>query len=245
MRENNIFSINKKKIVIAGSNSGIGFDLAKNMKKMGAKVIRIDKKFDRNLNTDDYVCDVQNRKLIIKIFQKIKKKYKKIDGLVNCIGISISNKSSFKDIEVFDKTIDVNLRGAFILLTECCKILKKNTGSVVNITSLGAEQGFPFNPSYQSSKAGLRQITKSFARDYSYLGIRFNNVCPGYIKTKMTMSSYLNRKKNKTRSDQIMLSRWGEVKDIVGPVIFLLSNASSYITGSDIYVDGGWIAKGI
>ena len=61
----------------------------------------------------------------------------------------------------------------------------------------------------------------------------------------MTMSSYVNRRKNKTRSDQIMLSRWGEVKDIVGPVIFLLSNASSYITGSDIYVDGGWIAKGI
>ena len=244
-KKNSIFSIKGKTVIITGSNSGIGFVLAKDIKKMGAKIIRIDKRFDKNLKTDDYICDIQNKETVNEIFKKIKKKYKKIDGFVNCIGISISNSKSFRNIKVFDETLNVNLRGAFILLSECTKILKKNIGSAINLTSIGAEQSFPHNPSYQASKAGLKQLTKSFARDFAYLGLRFNNICPGYIKKKMTLASYEHTKKKMIRSKRMILPRWGEAADIVGPVVFLLSNASSYITGSDIYVDGGWTSKGI
>jgi short-subunit dehydrogenase len=122
--------------------------------------------------------------------------------------------------------------------------MKKN-GSVINITSLGAQQAFPKNPAYQISKAGLRQLTKAFARDFSKYGIRFNNLCPGYIKSGMTIKSYKDPTAKKIRSERMLLNRWGKPSDLVGPAVFLLSEASDYITGTDIYVDGGWIAKGI
>jgi NAD(P)-dependent dehydrogenase (short-subunit alcohol dehydrogenase family) len=122
---------------------------------------------------------------------------------------------------------------------------KNKGGSVINITSLGAHLGFPKNPSYQISKAGVRQLTKSLALDWGKKSVRVNNICPGYIKSRMTMKSYKDLNAKKKRLDRMMLDRWGNQEDIVGAAIFLISDASSYITGSDIYVDGGWTAKGL
>ena len=122
---------------------------------------------------------------------------------------------------------------------------KTKGGSIVNITSLGAHLGFPRNPSYQMSKAGIRQLTKSLALDWGKKSVRVNNVCPGYIKSNMTLKSYKNAKAHKARLDRMMLNRWGTQEDIVGAVIFLISDASSYITGSDIFVDGGWTSRGL
>ena len=121
---------------------------------------------------------------------------------------------------------------------------KNKSGSIINITSLGAELGFPNNPSYQMSKAGLRQLTKALARDWGEFGIRANNIYPGYIKTAMTTKSFNDRKLNNQRSDNTLLKRWGEPEDLIGPALFLVSDASSYMTGTDIYVDGGWTANG-
>ena len=86
------------------------------------------------------------------------------------------------------------------------------------------------------SKAGMRQLTKSLALDWGKSSIRVNNICPGYIKSTMTMKSYNNVKANKKRLDRMMLNRWGTQEDIVGAAIFLMSDASSYITGTDIYL---------
>jgi len=119
----------------------------------------------------------------------------------------------------------------------------QKAGSIINITSLGAELAFPNNPAYQISKAGLRQFTKAIARDWGESGIRANNICPGYIKTTMTAKSFSNEELNKQRKNYTLLKRWGLSKDLLGPAIFLISEASSYITGTDIYVDGGWTAN--
>ena len=94
------------------------------------------------------------------------------------------------------------------------------------------------------SKAGLRQLTKALARDWGEFGIRANNICPGYIKTAMTAKSFNNSKLKNQRSDNTLLKRWGEPEDLIGPALFLVSDASSYMTGTDIYVDGGWTANG-
>jgi NAD(P)-dependent dehydrogenase (short-subunit alcohol dehydrogenase family) len=122
---------------------------------------------------------------------------------------------------------------------------KRKKGSIINITGLSAERGFAGNPSYQISKAGLKQLTKVLACDWGHKNIRINNVCPGYIKTSMTIKSYKNPKIKKIRDKRMILKRWGKPKDLVGPCIFLSSESSSYITGSDIFVDGGWLAKGM
>jgi NAD(P)-dependent dehydrogenase (short-subunit alcohol dehydrogenase family) len=122
---------------------------------------------------------------------------------------------------------------------------KKRSGSVINVTSLGSELAFPGNPSYQVSKAALRQLSKALSIDFGKYGIRINNVCPGYILTSMTEKSYGNKKLREERSRRMILNRWGKPEDLVGPCIFLASKASSYMTGTDVYVDGGWLAKGL
>ena len=88
-------------------------------------------------------------------------------------------------------------------------------------------------------------LTKALARDWGIYGIRVNNLGPGYFRTNMTKNSYSNLRKRKSRSDRTMLGRWGSVEELVGPTIFLASDASSYITGQDLYVDGGWISNGL
>ena len=120
----------------------------------------------------------------------------------------------------------------------------QSRGSIINITSIGAELGFPNNPAYQVSKAGLRQLTKAIARDWGSSGVRANNICPGYIRTGMTENSYLDETLNSQRLEQTLLKSWGEPTDLVGPTIFLISDASKYMTGSDLYVDAGWTANG-
>ena len=121
----------------------------------------------------------------------------------------------------------------------------KTGGSIINITSLAAEQGFPKNVAYVSSKGGLKQLTKAMALDLAEKNIRVNSIGPGYVKTEMTKKSWLNRKKKKNRSERIMLNRWANPSDIADVCLFLGSNLASYINGQEIYVDGGWLSKGL
>ena len=122
---------------------------------------------------------------------------------------------------------------------------KKKSGVIINITSINAEFAFPDNPSYQVTKAGLKQLTKSLALDLAKFGIRVNSVGPGYFRTSMTKKSWDNLKKRKKIRESTILKRWGVPKDLEGIIVFLSSDSSEYITGQDIYVDGGWSAKGI
>jgi NAD(P)-dependent dehydrogenase (short-subunit alcohol dehydrogenase family) len=141
----------------------------------------------------------------------------------------------------------VNLHAAFQLATMAARVMKKQPqgGVIINITSLGAMLGFPNNPAYVASKGGLRQLTKAMAYDLSRYNIRVNNICPGYMRTDMTRKSYQDQEIKAERDRRIMLGRWGKPEDLVGPCIFLASEASSYITGIDLPVDGGWLAKGL
>ena len=121
----------------------------------------------------------------------------------------------------------------------------KKGGSIINISSIGSKIGFPNNPSYLSSKGALNQLTKSLANDFAEANIRVNALLPGYIKTKMTEKSFKNENENKKRIDRMILKRWGKPKDIIGAAIFLCSESSSYVTGSEIVIDGGWTSKGL
>jgi len=124
-------------------------------------------------------------------------------------------------------------------------MIKNSKGVIINITSLNAEFAFPNNPAYVASKGGLKQLGKALARDWGRYGIRVNNLGPGYIKTEMTKQSFKDKKKKISRQNSTMLNRWGDMQDLLGPCIFLASDASSYITGQDLYVDGGWSANGL
>ena len=249
-----IFDITNKIIIVTGSNSGIGLTISKNLIKFGAVVIRLDKKFksetfnviQKNISNLDFEIDLSDTKKIPKLLKNIKKKFKRIDGLINCHGITKETNKNTDLSKNFEETINNNLKSTFIVSSLTCELMSKNHGgSIANITSLGAHLGFPKNPSYQMSKAAIRQLTKSLAVDWGKSSVRINNIIPGYIKSTMTMKSYKNAKANKERLNRMMLNRWGTKEDIVGVAIFLMSDASSYITGTDIFVDGGWTSKGL
>ena len=242
-----LFNIKNFVTIVTGSGRGIGLKIAEGFYEYGAKVIRIDLNLKKHklYKFDDYIIDLTKEKLVDRCVNEIKHKYGRIDVLINNAGVT-TNSTNFYDEKILKKTLSVNLIAAYNLSNKVCKIMsKRKKGSIINITSLAAERGFIGNPSYQVSKAGLKQLTKALACDWGQKNIRINNVCPGYIKTPMTMRSFKNSKLKKNRDTRMILKRWGEPKDLVGPCIFLASDSSSYITGSDIFVDGGWLAKGL
>ena len=233
-----IFDIKNKTCIITGAYSGIGKDVANFLEKIKCNVIRIDKKYINKKNS--FILDLEDIDAIKKFSKKISVKYKNIDALINIAGIS-DNKN-------FEKNISVNLTSNYYLTKSLIKLLKKTgnkTSSVINFTSLNAELGFKSNPGYVASKGGLKQLTKAMAFDYSKFNIRFNNVGPGYIKTKMTIKSFNNLNKKNERIKRMMIKKFGTTKDLFGIIVFLVSDASSYVTGQDFYIDGGFLSKGI
>lgn len=241
-----LFDIKGRVVLVTGSNRGNGLGIAQGIRDAGATVLRLDRAFDSDIGADDWTFDLSNLAGIPALVAEMLAKHGKIDALVNNAGISLASDTPYTDKDAYDKTLTVNLHAAFALCVAVCPIMAaQGKGSIINITSLGAELGFPGNPSYQIAKAGLRQLTKAIAFDWGDKGIRANNICPGYIHTAMTDKSYNDPVLHEQRKRRMMLPRWGEPADLAGPAIFLISDASAYITADDIHVDGGWTSKGL
>ena len=184
--DDDLFSLKGKVVIITGGGQGIGEFLALGLSKRGAVVYCIDKKLKnrqkkyRGLN--NMLCDITKLDEIKNTCAEIIKKNKKIDVLINNAGITIADKLDNYSLDSWTKTLDVNLTGAFIFTQQVLKRMKKNrSGSIINITSINAEFGFPDNPAYIASKGGLKMLGKSLARDCGKYGIRVNNLGPGYI----------------------------------------------------------------
>jgi NAD(P)-dependent dehydrogenase (short-subunit alcohol dehydrogenase family) len=122
---------------------------------------------------------------------------------------------------------------------------ERRGGSIINATSMNAERAWPGNPAYVTAKTALRLLTKAVARDFGLRGVRANNLCPGYIKARMTGASYADPKLYEERLSRMMLGRWADPEDLIGPVLFLATDLSRYVTGIDLHVDGGWMAKAL
>lgn len=230
---NNLFDIKDKVAIVTGSASGLGKAVAEGFEKAGAIVYGFDRKTGVDI-ADDYVT-IDNIKAIYK-------KHKQIDILVNCAGISLS--CSCNEM-AFIETININLIKQFELIKKVAYYMKETGGSIINITSLAAEQGFADNPGYVASKSGMKGLTKALAKDLAESNIRVNNICPGYFTTDMTEKSWSDEKLSIERKERTILKRWGKPEEIIGAAIFLASDASSYITGIDLVVDGGWLANGV
>tara|TARA_B110000014_G_C20021083_1_gene529796 strand:+ start:185 stop:949 length:765 start_codon:yes stop_codon:yes gene_type:complete len=249
----NLFSLKNKIVLITGAGRGIGEHLAGKLAQQGAFVYAVDIKFtsksSRNSkNLSKKICDITNQNDFKYICKEIIKKKKRIDVLINNAGISLANNKPGKKYpkDNWDSTLKINLTAHFTCSQEVIQYMKKQKkGSIINITSINAELGFPRNPSYVASKGGLKMLGKALAKDWGKYGIRVNNLGPGYIRTNMTSKTYLNKKLKNERAMHTMLGRWGTKDDLVGPCIFLASDASNYITGQDVYVDGGWLVNSI
>jgi len=241
-------SVEGKNIIVTGAGRGIGRHLATALSKAGANICAIDLEFPHEYypykklmkgfdltNPDEYYSLVDYLHSM-----------KTIDIVVNNAGITLPANSENYSLENWEKTFKINVTAPFLLVKHLLPKLKRSqSASVINITSLNAELAFPNNPAYVASKSALAGLTRSMALDYGKYGIRVNSLAPGYIKTDMTGESYKNVEERNKRSSRTILNRWGTPEDLVGPLIFLASDMSKYVTGHSLFVDGGWKIKGL
>jgi 2-deoxy-D-gluconate 3-dehydrogenase len=243
-----MFSVDGYNVLITGGSRGIGLALAKGFSSAAANVIILD------INSPEVEGDYTYIKCDLGIQGDIEKTLSRIflDGfipkvLINCAAVTIPAPSHQYPDSDWRKSISVNLDGVFTLCREVGKIMINSgiSGSIINFTSIGAEQGFANNPGYAATKGAVKQLTKALAVEWGEYGIRVNNIVPGYTNTPMNSKSWNDPLLKKQRSEHTVLGRWANPSEMVGPTIFLASEASSYITGIDLVVDGGWLVKGM
>jgi gluconate 5-dehydrogenase len=242
-----LFSLAGKVAIVTGASRGIGFALADGMAAAGATVIAIARSLQPRVPFStpvEYIsADVSSE--IGPLFTSIAQVHRRIDILVNAAGISLPGAPQDAAQRAnFERSLQVNLISPFA----CCLAARPHMppgSSIINVTSIGSIVGLPDNPGYAAAKGGLRMLTKGLAVDYGTAGIRVNALAPGYIHTDMTAKSFADPALNAQRRRHTCLDRWGTVDDLLGAAIFLASNASAYVTGHDLIVDGGWIAKGL
>jgi NAD(P)-dependent dehydrogenase (short-subunit alcohol dehydrogenase family) len=233
----------KKIILITGTSSGIGEFLAKKFIDDKCIVIGIARKRAtvKNKNYFHYITDINYENNLKRIFYNIKKKFHYIDAVVNNAG---STTQGYK-FSSFKKNIEDNLNSPFLISKYSMELMKKRGGKIINLSSIAGIVALPNNPGYNSSKAAINLLTKSFASDYGKYNINVNSLALGYFPTKMTKRSFANTKKNMLIKKNTILNRWGKLEEIWGPIKFLSSKEADYITGQTLVVDGGWLSKGL
>jgi len=240
-----MFALGGTFAVVTGAGRGIGLAIANGLFDAGAQVIGVDQKFEIETPFIQKTGDVTSKETIGRVVDEINFGKWSHLVLVNNAGITLPHEQPYPE-DLWRKTLEVNLTAPFLWIEafiEHFRVIK--SGVIINITSLGAELAFPNNPSYMASKGGLKMLTKFYARALGKDGVRVNNVGPGYMITEMTQSNYENPAIRDARERHTFVGRWGAPDDLAGACIFLASPAASYITGQDIYVDGGWTANGL
>jgi len=251
---NNLFDISGKVALVTGSGQGIGFTLATGLAKAGCTVILNDIIEDRlngavnklkseGLNVHGVVFDVTNEAQIVEGIEKVKKELGDIDILVNNAGIQIRGPLEDFNVEDWNKLIGINLTGTFLVSKSVVKnMIEKKAGKIINICSIQSELARPSITPYTASKGGVRNLTRGMATDWGKYNIQINGIAPGYFKTAMTKALYEDEKFDSWLCGRTPADRWGNPEELVGTLIYLASDASSYVNGHLVYVDGGMLA---
>lgn len=237
-----------KCFMITGGSRGIGAGIAKYLAGEGARVAitfstneEAAKEVLNNCDGEGHLSlkmDTSNDDSVSEAISTVLKEFGHLDGLVNNAGITRDQILLRMKVEEFDQVIQTNLRGTFLCTKAVMKpMLKKKSGSIVNISSVIGHTGNPGQSNYAASKAGIEAFTKSAALEVASRNIRLNCVAPGFISTEMTGA--LSEDQITKIAGDVPLNRLGDVKDIAASVSFLLSEESGYITGQTIHVNGG------
>lgn len=253
-----LFDLDGQVAIVTGAARGMGRAISEGLASVGVSVALADinneeltrseeaiaARNQRCLAVSGDLCDPAYRGVLVDATMRT---FGQIDILVNCAGITRPSPSESYPDEDWDMTLAVNLSAIFHL----CKLvanrdmIPRRTGVIINIASINSVVGFPNNPAYLAAKGGLLQLSRGFATDWARYNIRVNTICPGYINTPLSAASYNDPQARAMRASRTLLNRWGQPEELVGPVIFLASQASTYITGNDLFVDGGWAKSGM
>ena len=256
----NAFSLKGKVAWITGASYGIGFAIAEAYAAAGAKIVfndinqeLVDKGLkayaEKGIDAAGYVCDVTNEEAVQELVKKIEAEVGTIDILVNNAGIIRRIPMIEMSAAEFRKVIDVDLNAPFI----CAKavipsMIEKGHGKIINICSMMSELGRETVSAYAAAKGGLKMLTRNICSEYGEHNIQCNGIGPGYIATPQT-APLRERQPDGSRHpfDQFIIAktpaaRWGTPEDLQGPAVFLASDASNFVNGHVLYVDGGILA---
>ncbi|HHJ9443185.1 TPA: gluconate 5-dehydrogenase [Streptococcus pyogenes] len=256
----NMFSLQGKIALITGASYGIGFEIAKAYAQAGATIVFNDIKQElvdkgvaayRELGIEahGYVCDVTDEAGIQHMVSQIEDEVGVIDILVNNAGIIRRTPMLEMAAEDFRQVIDIDLNAPFIVSKAVLpSMIAKGHGKIINICSMMSELGRETVSAYAAAKGGLKMLTKNIASEFGEANIQCNGIGPGYIATPQT-APLRERQADGSRHpfDQFIIAktpaaRWGTTEDLAGPAVFLASDASNFVNGHILYVDGGILA---
>lgn len=260
MFEMNQFNLTDKVALVTGASYGIGFAIASAFAKAGAKIVFNDINQDlvnrglaaykeAGIEAYGYVCDVTNEEGVNTFVKQVEEEVGTIDILVNNAGIIKRIPMLEMSAKDFRQVIDIDLNGPFIVSKAVIPgMIKKGHGKIINICSMMSELGRETVSAYAAAKGGLKMLTKNIASEYGKYNIQCNGIGPGYIATPQTAPlREIQPDGSRHPFDQFVISktpadRWGEAEDLMGPAVFLASDASNFVNGHILYVDGGILA---
>ncbi len=252
----NKFSLNGKTALVTGCKRGIGKAMAIALAEAGANIIGVSASLEkkgseigndilsRGRNFTAYKCDFSDREALYQFITQVKNDFPIVDILVNNAGTIERAPAVEHSDEMWDKVIEVNQSAQFILTREFGKeMVARGHGKIVFTASLLTFQGGITVPGYAASKGAIGQMTMAFANEWACKGVNVNAIAPGYISTDITEALRNNPDRADPILSRIPAGRWGDPEDFAGPIVFLCSEASAYMNGSIMLVDGGWMGR--
>ena len=254
------FRLDGKVALVTGASYGIGFAIASGLAAAGAKIVFNDIKqelvdkglaayAEAGIEAKGYVCDVTDEDAVANLVATIEKEVGVIDILVNNAGIIKRIPMTEMSAAEFRQVIDVDLNAPFIVSKAVIpSMIKKGHGKIINICSMMSELGRETVSAYAAAKGGLKMLTKNICSEYGAYNIQCNGIGPGYIATPQTAPlREVQPDGSKHPFDSFILAktpaeRWGDPEDLIGPAVFLASDASNFVNGHVLYVDGGILA---
>ncbi|WGL59839.1 SDR family NAD(P)-dependent oxidoreductase [Pigmentibacter sp. JX0631] len=258
--QNELFSVKNKKILITGASSGLGAHYAEVLAKAGAHLFLIARREEQlknlvkslnkeNANVMYLSLDLTNLNLLQKSISELLNKINGVDVLINNAGYSPKIKKSVFELENSDwnDIFDINLKSMWYLTTIVANNMQLNkiNGSIINISSTVANRTRIGNPLYGISKSAVISLTKKYAVEFAKYNIRVNSIAPGFFETDMNRHFIQTQQGKDFLEKTIPLGRKGNYDELNGALFLFASNASTYITGESIFVDGGYIANSI
>jgi len=250
------FKLTGKTALVTGCNRGIGKAMAEALAEGGADIIGIssslgsqDSEIEKSITSlgrkfYPYQVDLGNRERLYDFLTLVKKDHPVIDILVNNAGIILRQPAAEHSDEYWDQVLNINLDAPFILSRELGKeMTARGYGKIIFTASLLTFQGGINVPGYTAAKSAIGGLVKALANEWTGKGVQVNAIAPGYINTDNTEALRNDPVRSKSILDRIPAGRWGLPEDFKGPVLFLASDASNYVSGTTLLVDGGWMGR--
>ena len=251
-----LFSLEGKTALVTGCKRGIGFAMAEALAEAGANILGVSASLETSGSAIEkaveatgksfkgYQCDFSDRKSLYAFIEKVKSENLTIDILVNNAGTILRAPAAEHSDEYWDKVIEVNQNAQFILSRELGKeMIKRGNGKVIFTASLLTFQGGITVPGYAASKGAIGQLTMALSNEWAGKGVQVNAIAPGYIATDNTEALRDDPDRRSSILARIPAGRWGKPEDFKGPITFLASKASDYMSGTVMTVDGGWMGR--